>query len=99
MTTNHTAGPWFFDPTHKSEINGTGVDVGQIITTDAMVRICDSVEERNAPVIVAAPDMLDALVRIVALCEATNMPSALGADISHIARQALVKALPTKETA
>ncbi len=99
MTTNHTAGPWFFDPTRNSEINGTGVDVGQIITTDAMVRICDSVEERNAPVIVAAPDMVDALVRIVALCEATNMPSALGADISHIARQALVKALPTKEKA
>jgi len=96
MRSRHVRGPWIFDPTHNSEADGTGHDVGQILTGDAMVRICEGVDEPNAALITAAPTMYDALVRIALICDDTAMSPTLRNAITDIARNAVATVTPPR---
>jgi len=80
--TQHTPGPWVMDDEYGTEIIGSGkivaVTMNQMLATKAQqkkgVLGFDDVEQikANARLIAAAPELLEALERMVLICEAYN---------------------------
>ena len=92
----HTPGPWIAE-----EVGSTGgenpVPVVEVVTADGYERVCEYVSKDDARLIAAAPELLDALIDMLATAEhAYTVRASDGAEITHPAvtraRAAIAKA-------
>lgn len=89
MSKAHTPGPWRYDRTNGSPTTGQHMIAGAKPGYLAEVRDCGSGDvAANARLIAAAPDLLDALVSILAACAHTLS----GTDAKQKASAAISKA-------
>ena len=91
MEPQHTPGPWRYCKTNGSPTHGCHMIAGATPGYLAEVRDCGSGDvEANASLIAAAPDLLGALVGLVAMVDAI---SPLEGDTVRRARAAIAKAV------
>ena len=94
--TDHTPGPWKAECIGVSDFGPNGVDVYEI--TNGYTRIAEAVFDRDAALVAAAPELLEALSAIQTFCDdpaGSEHWETLALGLSRLlpaARQAIAKA-------